>query len=99
MSAPELRLELSEPAQRDFRDILSYTLQTWGEEQLAEYARKLDGALRAIAENPQLGRPKHGMMVYPVGRHLIFYQVEEAAPTVYVVRILHERMDASRHLT
>lgn len=99
MSASSFRLELSEPAQRDFRDILSFTLQTWGERQLVEYRQKLDGALQAIAENPQAGHAKHGMTVYPVGRHVVFYQIEESARTVYVVRILHERMDALRHLT
>ena len=99
MSASKFRTELSEPAQRDFRDILSFTLQTWGEGQLAEYRRTLDGTLKAIIENPRVGRPKHGMMVYPVGRHLVFYRIKEAALTVYVVRILHERMDALRHLT
>ena len=99
MSVRNFRLELSEPAQQDFRDILSFTLQTWGEWQLVEYRSKLNGALQAITENPQAGRAKHGMMVYPVGRHSVFYQIEESAQTVYVVRILHERMDASRHLT
>ncbi len=99
MSVPDFRLELSEPARQDFRDILSFTLQTWGERQLVEYKRKLDGALTAIAENPQVGHARHGMTVYPVGRHVVFYQIEASARTVYVVRILHERMDALRHLT
>lgn len=99
MSVRNFRLELSEPAQQDFRDILSFTLQMWGERQLVEYRSKLNGALQAITENPQAGRAKHGMMVYPVGRHSVFYQIEESARTVYVVRILHESMDASRHLT
>lgn len=99
MSALSFRLILSEPAQQDLRDILSYTLQTWSEGQLADYKRKLDGALNAITENPQAGRSRHGMRVYPVGRHLVFYRIDEIAQTVFVVRILHERMDAVRHLT
>ena len=99
MSVRNFRLELSEPAQQDFRDILSFTLQMWGERQFVEYRSQLNGALQAITENPQAGRARHGMMVYPVGRHVVFYQVEESAGTVYIVRILHGRMDASRHLT
>ena len=99
MSARNFRLELSESARQDFRDILSFTLQTWGERQLVEYRQKLDAALQVIAENPQAGRARYGMMVYPVGRHVVFYQVDDNARTVYVVRILHERMDALRHLT
>ena len=99
MSVRKFRLELSESARQDFRDILSFTLQTWGERQLVEYRKKLDSALQVIAENPQAGSARHGMMVYPVGRHVVFYQVDDNARTVYVVRILHERMDALRHLT
>lgn len=99
MSVHNFRLELSESARQDFRDILSFTLQTWGERQLVEYRQKLDSALQVIAENPQAGSARHGMMVYPVGRHVVFYQVDDNARTVYVVRILHGRMDALRHLT
>ena len=97
MSVHKFRLELSESAKLDLRDILSFTLQTWGEGQLVEYKHKIDNALNTLIENPQVGRPKHGMKVYPVGRHLIFYRLAES--TVFVVRILHERMDTERHLT
>ena len=40
MSALNFRLELSESARRDFRDILSFTLQTWGERQFVECRQK-----------------------------------------------------------
>ncbi|MGH8498157.1 MAG: type II toxin-antitoxin system RelE/ParE family toxin, partial [Methylococcales bacterium] len=62
MSAPKFRLELTEPAKLDFRDILSFTLRNWGEGQLAEYKRKINDALTAISENPHIGCKKHGMM-------------------------------------
>lgn len=55
MSAHKLQLVLTEPAKQDFRDILSFTLQTWGEGQFDEYRRKIDGALHTIAENPDIG--------------------------------------------
>ncbi len=96
MSAPEFRLELSEPARADFRDLLSFTLQTWGESQFIEYKNKINSALNAIADNPNIGRKRHGLMVYTTGRHLIFYRMEQT--TLYILRILHERMDAVRHL-
>ena len=96
MYVPKFRLELTKPARLDFRDILSYTSQTWGEWQLVAYKSKIDAALSAIAQNPYIGRTKHKLLVYPVGKHLIYYRIEAA--TVYVVRILHERMDAPHHL-
>ena len=98
MSSPELRLELSESARRDFRDILSYTLKTWGERQLADYRAKIDAALCAIAQDPTIGREsiKPGLKVVPVGKHRIFYRT--GGTVVYVIRILHERMDVPRRL-
>jgi toxin ParE1/3/4 len=72
MSAPEYQLELAEPAEADFSNLLSFTLQTWGERQFAEYATKINTALAAITENPQSGRKRHGMMVYQAGRHRIY---------------------------
>lgn len=96
MSAPKFTLRLTEPAQLDFEDILLFTLKHWGEDQVAEYRRRIDKALSALADNPNLGRKKHDLMVYQVERHQIFYYTDEDA--VCVIRILHERMDAARYL-
>lgn len=96
MSGPEFRLELSEPAQRDFRDILSYTLQTWGEAQFATYRERIDAALMAIAVKPHAGRKAYGLLVQAVERHRIYYRIEDRV--IFIIRILHERMDAPRHL-
>ena len=72
MSAPNFELELSEPAQLDFRDLLSFTLQTWGEDQFHKYRHKINDALVSIVENPRIGHKRHGLMVYHAGRHKIF---------------------------
>jgi toxin ParE1/3/4 len=98
MSSPKRRLELSLQAREDFRDILSYTLTTWGESQLAKYRASIDDALHVILRNPSVGRPsvKPTLKVLAVGQHRIFYRT--IGDTVYVVRILHERMDMSRHV-
>lgn len=96
MPAPEFHLELTEPAEADFRDLLSFTLRAWGQGQLAEYKRKISDALSAVASNPQSGSKRHGLMVYHAGRHRIFYRMEDT--TIYILRILHDRMDAVRHL-
>jgi len=98
MSAPKRRLELSRQAKEDFRDILSYTLTTWGESQLAKYRASINDALHVIMDNPLAGRPsvKPTLKVMVVGHHRIYYRAID--DTTYVVRILHERMDTSRHL-
>ena len=53
---------------------------------------------RLILRNPAAGRPsvKPTLKLLAVERHRIFYRTID--DTVYIVRILHERMDTSRHL-
>lgn len=100
MSSPKRRIELSQRAKEDFRDILSYTLATWDESQLAKYRTGLDDALHVILRNPSAGRAsvKPTLKVLTVEHHRIFYRT--TGDTVYVVRIdtractrpgLHER--------
>jgi toxin ParE1/3/4 len=98
MSSPKRRIELSQQAKEDFRDILSYTLTTWGESQLAKYRASINDALHVILHNSSAGRPsvKPALMVLTVEQHRIFYRTID--DTIYIVRILHERMDTSRHL-
>ena len=98
MSSPKRRIELSQPAKEDFPDILAYTLITWGESQLAKYRASINDALHVILHNPSAGRfsVKPTLKVLAVERHGIFYRT--IGDTIYIVRILHERMDPSRHL-
>jgi toxin ParE1/3/4 len=98
MSCPKRRIELSQQAKEDFRDILSHTLTTWGESQLAKYRASINEALHFILDNPSAGRPsvKPTLKVLAVEHHRIFYRIID--DTIYVVRILHERMDTARHL-
>ena len=98
MSSPKRRLELSQQAKEDFRDILSYPLTAWGESQLAKYRASINDALHVILSNPSAGRPsvKPTLKVLAVGQHRIFYRTID--DTIYIVRILHERMDTSLHL-
>lgn len=98
MSSPKRRLVLSQQAKEDFRDILAYTLTTWGETQLAKYRASINGALHVILDNPAAGRlsVKPTLRVLAVGHHRIFYRTID--DTIYVVRILHKRMDTSRYL-
>lgn len=98
MSSPKRRIELSHQAKEDFRDILSYPLPTWGESQLAKCRASINDALDVILDNPSAGRPsvKPALKVLAAGHHRIFYRTID--DTIYVVRILHERLDTSRHL-
>jgi toxin ParE1/3/4 len=97
MSADRLRIELSEPARQDFRDILNYTLQKWGERQLVLYRDKVKAALRTIAAAPKRRKENpSGLRLFPVGQHKLFYRIEGGR--IFVLRILHSRMSETGHL-
>lgn len=100
MSSPERGLILSPAAAADFADIPQYTLENWGEGQMQAYRDVLDHALRRVRDDPHIGRsrpeisPMHRF--YTAGSHAVVYRV--TARAVEVSRILHGRMDISRHL-
>lgn len=96
MSDNRYGLELTEHALSDLIDILAFTHRTWGERQRQEYKHKIDEAFQTIAANPHAGQQRHGLMVYSAGRSRIFYDIRDNL--VIVIRILHDRMDAARHL-
>lgn len=100
MSPHELRLILSPRAEQDFSDILQYTLETWGEDQLLAYRAILDKALLTLIENPRIGAARPEISgehrIFPVGSHIIIYRVSDVA--ILISRILHARMDVRRHL-
>ncbi|RKT10356.1 toxin ParE1/3/4 [Paraburkholderia sp. RAU2J] len=100
MSHPEYRLELAAEAQDDFEDILLHTLLTWGERQMQAYGDLLDRSLSTIRTNPNIGHVhpfvRDPYKCFQAGQHLIFYRVQDV--TVFVVRILHSRMDPASRL-
>ena len=101
MSTPEAVIKLSTRARQDFIDILRYTGETWGQQQLHVYRSKLGAALRDIARNPALGRHRDDLpdthRGYLAGEHVIVYL--ERGSEIGVVRILHQRMSLMRHLS
>ena len=100
MSSPNYPLVVSDQAQADYEDILSVTLRTWGEQQYDRYAALLHDAFLALRDNPALGHRSRQLpaqyRLLHVGRHLIVYRF--TAGTVYVVRILHDRMDVRQRI-
>ena len=95
-----LPLKLAPKARQDFIDILRYTGETWGQAQLLTYRDKINDALQAISQNPQLGHGRSDLpathLAYLVGTHVIVYRV--GPDSLGVVRILHQRMSLARHV-
>ena len=96
-----LALSLSAKARQDFIDILRYTGETWGQNQLIVYRDKIDEALQTIRRNPLLGHRRDDLpathLIYPVGSHVIIYRTQ--ADKIAVLRILHQRMSLAKGLS
>lgn len=93
-------LILSPEAVEDRKDIVAYTVATWGREQAQRYNQKLKSGLDTLRSNPQIGRVHPdlpaGYLLYHVGRHYIIYTI--AGTVIEVARILHDRMDLAQHI-
>jgi toxin ParE1/3/4 len=100
MSSPSAGLRLSPAAQKDFADILRYTGETWGPEQLLAYRDKLNDALLRLARNPAIGHRRPDLpdthRAHIVGAHVIVFRTGSRGTEV--VRILHQRMQIPRRL-
>ena len=99
---PKRRAEyrLAPAAARDLEGIWLYTLEEWGMEQAHRYTDDLVAAFSQLAANPQIGTAcddiRKGYRRRRVGRHAIYFRV--TAYGIAVIRVLHDRMDMSRHL-
>jgi toxin ParE1/3/4 len=91
---------LSPAAARDLESIWFYTLREWDSEQANLYLDELAAAFGRLAQHPRTARTcdhiRKGYRCGRVGRHAIYFR--ETKYGIAVIRILHDRMDASRHL-
>jgi len=94
-----INYKLSPLAEKDLQKILSTTIDTWGVEQAKIYAESLDTALMKLAQYPEFGRTRNKLYVnarsFPLEKHIIFYKIAQTG--IEVARILHQRMDPSKH--
>jgi toxin ParE1/3/4 len=91
---------LSPAAQHDLENIWLYTCRQWSPHQADRYIDMLSAAFAELAGSPMIAsacdhiRPLYRR--YNVERHMIYFRI--APYGIAVIRILHDRMDASRHL-
>lgn len=91
---------LSPAAERDLELIWTYTVRQWGVEQADRYTDFLTSAFAELADSPKTApacdhiRP--GYQRWGVERHMIYFRVTDYG--IAVIRVLHDRMDAPRHL-
>jgi toxin ParE1/3/4 len=100
MSSRRRTLVLTGPAQRNLRSILAHSETTWGSSQADEYESVIARAFEMLVEHPELGKSagegRPGWRILVVQRHCIVYRYSDT--TVWILRILHKRMDVSARL-
>lgn len=91
---------LSPAAQLDVDEIWDYTAEHWSVDQADRYTRDIRDACRELAAGSRISRAvdiREGYRKSAVGSHVLFYKTDDTGRIV-VMRILHQRMDAGRHL-
>jgi toxin ParE1/3/4 len=88
-------------ARDDLGGIWDYTAERWDADQADRYIRRLVEAFENLAAGTARGRSaetvRPGYFRLTVATHIVFYRLGDGG-RIEVVRILHERMDAGRHL-
>jgi toxin ParE1/3/4 len=95
-----LKVVIRPKAQRDLKEIWSYTLKTWSREQANRYLSTINAAIGELRQRPELGRPcddvSPGLLRRKVERHVIYFR--HLQENLLVVRVLHERMQVKAHV-
>ncbi len=91
---------ISLSARTDLNEIWDYTEKIWGAAQAEIYYRKVvafdgldNGTLRG---RPVVGQPL-SVLKHTVKSHIVFFRVSDNGD-IEIIRVLHKRMDVTRHL-
>jgi toxin ParE1/3/4 len=91
---------LSPAAERDLETIWTITSDRWGVEQANRYTDILTTIFAELAQSPKTApacdQIRPGYRRRSVERHMIYFRI--MAYGIAIIRILHDRMDAPRHL-
>lgn len=92
------RAQFSRAADRDLIAIWRYGAEKFGLETAQRYARRIDVAVATLLDFPRSGGqvPGRDIRRLAVERHVIYYR--PTTEGIFVIRVLHQRMDAERHL-
>jgi toxin ParE1/3/4 len=91
---------LTPAAEHDLEAIWAYTAQRWGVPQASDYLDSMTAAFAALARAPETApaceQIRPGYRRRKVEQHMIYFRITHYG--IAIVRILHDRMDAARHL-
>ena len=92
--------QLSRRAASDLEAIAENTIERFGVDQARAYRDSLRSCFEQLSDNPRMGRRAEqllpGLRRFKHRSHIVFYTRSD--DEIFVVRILHYRMDAPRRL-
>ncbi|MCI2108248.1 MAG: type II toxin-antitoxin system RelE/ParE family toxin [Bacteroidales bacterium] len=96
------KIRLSRKAIADLDGIWDYTVENWSEDQAVIYYRQIYTTIQGLNSLPAFLEKiydviKPGLFSFKVGHHIVFYKKHKDG-SIWVDRILHEKMDYQRHL-
>lgn len=93
-------LEITSAARADFEVMGQDSVDRFGFDFALAYVSRMNAALRRLEDFPEsaplLPQRVDGVRKLTIGSHVALYRIE--GDTVRVLRVLHQRMDPSRHL-
>ena len=93
-------IEFTREADRDLIEIYLHGVAHFGPAQAERYLNALNAKLERAAEHPDFGTDygfvMGGLRRYEATSHAIYYRATPSG--ILVLRVLHGRMDAGRHL-
>jgi toxin ParE1/3/4 len=91
---------LTPAAEHDLETIWTHTAKQWGVEQANHYIDILTAAFVDLAQSPKTApsceQIRPGYRRRSIERHAIYFRI--ATHGIAIIRVLHDRMDAPRHL-
>ena len=106
------RVRLTAAAEADFRDIIGWSAEQFGDARARAYGETIALALETLTDGPGVPGVKARDEILPGvqtlhaarrgrrARHFILFRVAKAegGDTIEILRILHDAMDLARHL-
>lgn len=92
-------IAFSPAAEADISEIWDYSADRWGLDQADSYINEIRDACYALAQGTKRGRPADALpdfQKYLCGSHVVYFL--DYANRLDIIRILHQRQDAERHL-
>lgn len=87
-------------AQHDLDAIFDYSVTHWGLTQAMDYTDRIEAACAELAKAPYqaqgCGHIRPGYRRYGVEQHVVYFRTTGYG--IAVMRILHQRMEPSRHV-